>query len=53
MALKKYKPTSPGQRQLVLVDRSGLHKGEPVKTLTEGQKQWASRNNLGRITVRY
>ena len=53
MALKKYKPTSPGQRQLVLVDRSGLHKGEPVKTLTEGQKQWAGRNNLGRITVRY
>ena len=53
MALKKFKPTSPGQRQLVLVDRSSLHKGAPVKTLTEGQKQWAGRNNLGRITVRY
>ena len=53
MALKKFKPTSPGQRQLVLVDRSSLHKGDPVKSLTEGQKQWAGRNNLGRITVRY
>ena len=35
MALKSYKPTTPGQRQLVLVDRSELHKGDPVKTLTE------------------
>ena len=53
MALKTYKPTSPGQRQLVLVDRSGLHKGGPVKTLTEGQKHWAGRNNTGRVTVRW
>jgi large subunit ribosomal protein L2 len=53
MALKKYKPVTPGQRQLVLVDRSGLHKGEPVKALTEGQKRWAGRNNTGRVTVRW
>jgi large subunit ribosomal protein L2 len=53
MALKKYKPVTPGQRQLILVDRSGLHKGDPVKKLTEGQKSWAGRNNLGRITVRW
>ena len=37
MALKQYKPTTPGKRQLVLVDRSGLHKGGPVKALTEGK----------------
>ena len=53
MALKTYKPTSPGQRQLVLIDRSGLHKGGPVKKLTEGQKHWAGRNNTGRVTVRW
>ena len=53
MALKKNKPVTPGQRQLVLVDRSGLHKGGPVKKLTEGQKQWGGRNNTGRITVRW
>jgi large subunit ribosomal protein L2 len=53
MALKKYKPVTPGQRQLVLVDRAGLHKGEPVKALTEGQKRWAGRNNTGRVTVRW
>ena len=36
MALKKYKPSSPGQRGLIQVDRSALHKGKPVKALTEG-----------------
>jgi len=42
MALKKFKPTSPGRRQLVLVDRSDLHKGKPIKALTEGlrKKRW-------------
>ena len=53
MALKSYKPTTPGQRQLVIVDRSELHKGAPVKTLTEGLRQKGGRNNYGRITVRW
>jgi large subunit ribosomal protein L2 len=53
MALKTYKPVTNAQRQLVLVDRSGLHKGPPVKRLTEGQKRPGGRNNLGRITVRW
>ena len=53
MALKKYKPTTPGQRQLVLVDRSALYKGGPIKTLVEGQKSNGGRNNHGRITTRF
>jgi large subunit ribosomal protein L2 len=53
MALKTYKPVTNSQRQLVLVDRSSLHKGPPVKRLTEGQKRPGGRNNLGRITVRW
>ena len=53
MALKTYKPVTNAQRQLVLVDRSGLHKGPPVKPLTKGQKRPGGRNNLGRITVRW
>jgi large subunit ribosomal protein L2 len=53
MALKSFKPTTPGQRQLVLVDRSELHKGGPVKTLTEGLRSKGGRNNYGRITVRW
>ncbi len=45
MALKHYKPTTPGQRQLVLVDRSALYKGEPVKALTTGKISSGGRNN--------
>lgn len=52
MALKHYNPTSPGRRQLVLIDRSGLHKGRPVKALTEGLTSKGGRNNLGRVTAR-
>ena len=52
MALKTFNPTSPGRRQLVLVDRSGLHKGRPVKHLTEGLTKNGGRNNTGRITAR-
>lgn len=53
MALKKYKPTSPGRRGLVLVDRSVLWKGRPVKDLTEGLKKSGGRNNHGHITSRH
>ena len=53
MALKTFKPITPGLRQLVIVDRSELHKGKPVKSLTEGKNQKGGRNNTGRITVRF
>jgi len=53
MALKTFKPTTPGQRQLVIVDRSELWKGPPVKALTEGKREQGGRNNNGRITVRW
>ncbi len=53
MALKSYNPVTPSQRQLVLVDRSGLYRGAPVKTLTEGKNSSGGRNNNGRITVRF
>src|SRR5882672_12558409 len=53
MALKNYNPTTPGQRQLVMVDRSALYKGKPVKALTEGKHSTGGRNNTGRITVRF
>src|SRR5262249_36575707 len=52
MALKTFKPTTPSQRQLVIVDRSELHKGEPVKALTEGLRKTGGRNNHGHITAR-
>ncbi|HRJ12299.1 MAG TPA: 50S ribosomal protein L2 [Alphaproteobacteria bacterium] len=53
MALKKYNPIGNASRQLVLVDRSELYKGKPVKELTEGKKKSGGRNNAGRITVRH
>src|ERR1700755_791118 len=53
MALKTFNPTTPGQRQLVMVDRSVLYKGKPVKTLTEGKHSSGGRNATGRITVRF
>jgi large subunit ribosomal protein L2 len=50
MALKKYNPITPGTRGLILIDRKGLHKGAPERTLTEGKKKTGGRNNNGRIT---
>ena len=52
MALKTYKPVTPAQRGLVLVDRSQLWKGKPVKALTEGLTKSGGRNSSGRITAR-
>ncbi|MEQ9145104.1 MAG: 50S ribosomal protein L2 [Parvibaculaceae bacterium] len=52
MALKQYKPSSPGQRGLILVDKSALWSGKPVKKLTEGLTKSGGRNNNGRITAR-
>jgi large subunit ribosomal protein L2 len=51
MALKSFNPVTPSQRQLVLVDRSELWKGKPVKRLTEGLRGSGGRNNTGQITA--
>ena len=53
MALKTFKPVTPGRRQLVIVDRAGLYKGKPLKQLTEGKPGSGGRNNNGRVTVRF
>ena len=50
MALKTFKPDTPGKRGLVQVDRSLLWKGKPEKVLTVGLKKTGGRNNTGRIT---
>ncbi len=52
MALKHYNPTSPARRGLILVDKSSLWKGGPVKALTEGKKKTGGRNNKGHVTSR-
>ena len=53
MALKHFKPVTPSLRGTVLVDRSELWKGKPVKALTEGQHSTGGRNTHGRITSRF
>ncbi|WP_339852221.1 50S ribosomal protein L2 [uncultured Nisaea sp.] len=50
MALKTFNPTTPSQRELVIVDRSELWKGKPVKALTRGLTKSGGRNNTGRTT---
>jgi large subunit ribosomal protein L2 len=51
MALKSFKPVTPSMRQLVIVDRSELWKGKPVKALTEGLRKSGGRNNHGHVTT--
>ncbi len=53
MALKHFKPVTASLRGTVLVDRSELWKGKPVKSLTEGLTSSGGRNNHGRTTVRF
>jgi large subunit ribosomal protein L2 len=53
MALKNFNPVTPSLRGTVLVDRSDLWKGKPVKGLTEGKSHSGGRNNHGRTTVRF
>jgi len=51
MALRTYKPTSAGLRHLVLVDKSSLWKGAPLKALTVGLRKTGGRGNTGRINA--
>lgn len=53
MALKTFKPVTPSLRQVITVNRVGLHRGKPIKTLTKGMIGSGGRNNLGRLTVRH
>ena len=52
MALKQFKPTTPGRRGLVLVKREDLWTGKPEKALTHGLRKKGGRNNTGQITAR-
>ena len=52
MALRTFKPATPGLRQLVIVDRSELYKGKPEKSLTVGLTKTGGRDNFGHVTSR-
>ena len=53
MAIKKYKPTTPGRRGMTVTDYSELSKVEPEKSLLAPLKNHSGRNSYGRITVRH
>lgn len=53
MAVKKFKPTSPGRRFVTVSDFKEITTDKPEKSLTESLKKNAGRNNKGRITVRH
>src|ERR1700755_1749450 len=53
MALRQFNPVTASLRGTVLIDRSELWKGKPVKGLTEGKNSTGGRNNHGRITSRF
>ena len=53
MAIKHYKPTTPGHRNMTVMDYSELSKVAPEKSLLAPVKKNAGRNSYGRITVRH
>jgi len=53
MAIRIYKPTTPGRRNMSTTDYSGLSKVKPERSLLEPQKKHSGRNSYGRITVRH
>ena len=53
MAMKLYKPTTPGRRGMSVIDYSVLSKVEPEKSLLAPLNKKAGRNSYGRITVRH
>ena len=52
MALKSFKPYTKSTRGTILIDRAGLWKGKPYKSLTFVKNASKGRNNYGRITSR-
>src|SRR5215472_5915258 len=53
MPMKSYNPVTPSLRGTVLIDRSDLWRGKPIKALTVGKVSTGGRNNHGHITSRF
>jgi large subunit ribosomal protein L2 len=53
MAIKLYKPTTPGRRGMTTADTAGLSKKKPAKQLLVAKKAGSGRNNQGKITIRH
>ena len=53
MAVRLYKPTTPGRRGMTSIDTSQITKKKPEKSLLVPMKAGSGRNNQGRITIRH
>ena len=53
MALKKIKPTTPGQRHKIVVTNDDITATRPEKSLVFGLRKSGGRNNQGKMTMRY
>jgi large subunit ribosomal protein L2 len=53
MSLKKFKPTTPGQRHKIISDYKDITQHAPEKSLVKGRSKSGGRNNDGRMTMRY
>ncbi|MBN2450202.1 MAG: 50S ribosomal protein L2 [Lentisphaeria bacterium] len=53
MAIKSYRPTSPGRRQRTALDTGEITRDKPEKRLTRGKISTGGRNNAGRVTTRF
>ena len=53
MAIKKYKPTTPGRRNMTTLANEELTKKAPERSLTVALRKSGGRNNTGRITSRH
>ena len=53
MAVRKLKPTTPGQRHKIIGTFEEITASVPEKSLTFGKRSTGGRNNVGKMTVRY
>ena len=53
MAIRNYKPTTNGRRNMSTTDYSGLSRVKPERSLLAPKKKHSGRNSYGRITVRH
>jgi large subunit ribosomal protein L2 len=51
MPIRKYKPTSPGRRQMTVQTFDDITTSEPYKPLTESLHRSGGRNNTGEVTM--
>ena len=53
MAVRKFNPTTPGQRHKVIGTREDITASVPEKSLVYGKRSTGGRNNTGKMTMRY